>query len=69
MEKGLDAESNQWVPNKNCYISDIQTQEATSVRRTLSIISLVCEADRQKRARDSMMGVAGKPTTTVARPR
>lgn len=32
---------------------------------TVSSISLVWAADTQKRARDSMMGVAGKPTTTV----
>ena len=38
------------------------------VELTRSSISLVCAADRQKRARDSMMGVAGNPTTTVARP-
>lgn len=31
----------------------------------MSSISLVWAADTQKRARDSMMGVAGKPTTTV----
>ena len=39
-----------------------------SVELTRSSISFVCAADRQKRARDSMMGVAGNPTTTVARP-
>lgn len=32
---------------------------------TWSSISLVCAADRQKRARASVMGVAGKPTTTT----
>lgn len=32
---------------------------------TVSSISLVWAADTQKRALDSMMGVAGKPTTTV----
>lgn len=32
---------------------------------TVLSISLVCAAEMQKRARDSMMGVAGKPTTTV----
>ncbi|KAG7259295.1 hypothetical protein CRUP_026662, partial [Coryphaenoides rupestris] len=33
--------------------------------RTVSRVSRVWAADTQKRARDSMMGVAGKPTTTV----
>ena len=32
---------------------------------TVSSISLVCAADTQKRALDSMIGVAGNPTTTV----
>lgn len=32
---------------------------------TWSSMSLVCAADRQKRARASVMGVAGKPTTTT----
>jgi len=36
---------------------------------TSSIICGVWAADKQNRARDSMMGVAGKPTTTVATPR
>ena len=30
--------------------------------------SFVCAADKHILARDSMMGVAGKPTTTVAKP-
>ena len=36
---------------------------------TSSTISRVCAAERQNLARDSMMGVAGNPTTTVPRPR
>ena len=35
---------------------------------TLSSISLVWAAERQKRALDSMIGVAGKPTHTTAIP-
>lgn len=38
---------------------------ATSYQLTVSSISLVWAAETQKRALDSMMGVAGKPTTTV----
>lgn len=37
--------------------------------QTLSIIALVWPAETQNRARDSMMGVAGNPTTTVPSPR
>lgn len=33
--------------------------------RTWSSMALVCPADRQKRARASVIGVAGKPTTTT----
>jgi len=36
---------------------------------TWSSMCLSWAAERQKRARDSMMGVAGKPTTTTAIPR
>lgn len=32
---------------------------------TWSSMALVCPADRQKRARASVIGVAGKPTTTT----
>ncbi len=37
----------------------------TVIELTVSSISLVWAAETQKRALDSMMGVAGKPTTTV----
>lgn len=35
---------------------------------TLSSISFVWAADKQNLARDSIMGVAGKPTTTIPSP-
>lgn len=35
---------------------------------TSSSISFVCAADKQNLARDSIMGVAGKPTTTIPSP-
>ena len=38
---------------------------APGARPTLSSMALVCAADKQKRARASVMGVAGKPTTTT----
>jgi len=34
----------------------------------VSNISLVCDADKQKRTRDSIKGVAGKPAPTAATP-
>lgn len=37
----------------------------TVIELTVSSVSLVWAAETQKRALDSMMGVAGKPTTTV----
>lgn len=50
------------------YFFRTQITPRQHIRLTLSSISLVCAADRQKRARDSIIGVAGNPTTTVARP-
>lgn len=43
-----------------CPVKNFKTKALT-----VSSISLVWAADTQKRARDSMIGVAGKPTTTV----
>lgn len=53
---------------------DIQTgsfliQSMRGKLLTSSIITLVWAADRQNLALDSMIGVAGNPTTTVATPR
>lgn len=43
-----------------CLVSSV-----TGRQLTVFSISLVWAAETQKRALDSMMGVAGKPTTTV----
>jgi len=39
------------------------------VKFTSSSISFVCDAERQKRTRPRINGVAGKPTVTTATPR
>ena len=47
-----------------CHAHSVKVQQIYGL--TLSSCSFVCAADRQKRMRPSIRGVAGKPTPTVA---
>lgn len=55
-----------WNVSSLLVLSICSVRVQATPNLTLSSCSFVCDAERQKRMRPSMRGVAGKPTPTVA---
>ncbi len=58
-----------WPFGRREYLRLSSSPTSSMAAKALSSISLSCEALRQKRTRDSVRRVAGKPTVTTAMPR